>query len=612
MSSMMRGVGFIFIGLLAWACGDGGSGKDPITTEDLPVILQGVDARTILPGSKALVLGTAFISDGKYTGFINGDVDGRSTSLDVALRYIDDQTLEMTLPSVGFSALGEGLFGGTLTVNVATGPITGTGSVNFQMLVVQTLTPSVGEIAQGVFPASPVRIRGGNFISGDEGETLIALRGTYTPEDGSPQPLDNLDGITAAQPPSDQEWERDSLEFTFLPEWVGIKPGRIQGEIKVINRGQGWQREGNWLPIDIDLLPPVIENISTNRASRGQAVRIMGQGFVGGNTGGLTTLRLHGVFTAKGHELPLGAGGLEITPEYINGNELLWVIRVNYDFECRSRDLGAIPGIATGSLIPEIEWNGTKVEGAPLAIRFEILPTKQVVYLKFLDLFTDTLRQFGLRNVSREVQDRIIEVVRRDYAGINLEVRLTEPTDFIEYAVVEIGGPDPNAQQLFGLDNTTGLDRCNQRLDDLLAGQNADSDGAYGGVFVESFLQLSPANGASNPLASPIFDEIFDPTIAHAVEAGEFPGGGRDLVIERAIRTLGNLVGNTITHEVGHSLGLPVLPGCGQYHNPPGERQIMDCGSDRPFHERAELEIGGQAVWTGENRAYLERILPLP
>jgi hypothetical protein len=87
--------------------------------------------------------------------------------------------------------------------------------------------------------------------------------------------------------------------------------------------------------------------------------------------------------------------------------------------------------------------------------------------------------------------------------------------------------------------------------------------------------------------------------------------GVRAEQITRAVRMLGHLIGNTLSHEIGHSLGLPMYPGCGQYHNAPGELQIMDCGRDRPFLERAGLDPRGPARWTEENRQYLERILPL-
>ena len=86
--------------------------------------------------------------------------------------------------------------------------------------------------------------------------------------------------------------------------------------------------------------------------------------------------------------------------------------------------------------------------------------------------------------------------------------------------------------------------------------------------------------------------------------------GARYEVVSRAIGVLGHLVGNTLSHELGHSLGLPVYPGCGQYHNAPGELQMMDCGQDRPFVERAGLDPRGFATWTPENREYLENILP--
>jgi hypothetical protein len=218
------------------------------------------------------------------------------------------------------------------------------------------------------------------------------------------------------------------------------------------------------------------------------------------------------------------------------------------------------------------------------------------------------LRIFGLRNVSGAVQTRVLEVLRRDYSGIGMDFRLVEPTDFLDYSIVEIGGPDPNGQQLFGLDNTPDLDHCNERLADNLAGRNADGAG-YGGIFVESFLQFSPARSTENPLADPAFDEIFGPVMARPVDSGEYPDGPRGPVIAQAVLTLGSLIGNTATHEVGHSLGLPVFPGCGEYHTAPGPRQIMDCGADRPFTERAELD-GDHAAFNPEDLEYLQRVLP--
>ena len=50
----------------------------------------------------------------------------------------------------------------------------------------------------------------------------------------------------------------------------------------------------------------------------------------------------------------------------------------------------------------------------------------------------------------------------------------------------------------------------------------------------------------------------------------------------------------------------------GQFHHlgdNPG--WIMDSGSARPFEERAEIDGAGPAVFSPQNRAYLEQILPL-
>ena len=73
----------------------------------------------------------------------------------------------------------------------------------------------------------------------------------------------------------------------------------------------------------------------------------------------------------------------------------------------------------------------------------------------------------------------------------------------------------------------------------------------------------------------------------------------------------GTLIGNTMTHEVGHSLGLanPGSPN-GSYHSNgklPG--RLMNAGSLRSFPERAEIGGGRPAVFCESEYAYLRGIL---
>jgi hypothetical protein len=87
--------------------------------------------------------------------------------------------------------------------------------------------------------------------------------------------------------------------------------------------------------------------------------------------------------------------------------------------------------------------------------------------------------------------------------------------------------------------------------------------------------------------------------------------GDRAAQIACAVFVLGNLVGNTMTHEVGHSLGLANPYGDG-FHDPGDEdNRLMDSGGARPFIERTELEGAGPAVFCGDEYDYLRMILPL-
>lgn len=593
-----------------WLCA--GCSTDTAEIADDPdmgatVVVESVEVGTVLPGTNATVRGV-FFDHGVYQARLVGDVSGTAVDDPLPARFLDSERLALVFEPDFVTRLPEGQLVGNVEITARIEGLPGLAQVPIRAEVLHSIEPRLDSIAFGVFPASPVQVIGDGFIANDEGSTVVELRAMYTSgADGSERPLEQR--ATAAPP--EVARGRDEVSFVFDPSWVGIAPGSISGEARVVNEGRGWFAEGAWTPIDVDLLPPNIDSLSTLSASRGEAVRISGQGFPGGAAGGSTTLRLGGSFVLPGG-MPVDITGLELNPVRESGTDLVFSFQVRYEFGCESNDLGARPGRIDGSVTPVISFEGQTVEGGAFPLVFDILPTKQVVHLNFLPAFTDSLRLFGLRNVSREVKERVVEVIRRDYAGINLDLRVTEPTDFLDYSIVQIGGPDPNGGQLFGLDNTPDLDHCNQRLDDYLAGRNADSEG-YGGIFVESFLQLSPSRGTNeNPLANDAFDDIFDSVLDDEVEAGEYPGGDRDEVIDLAIRTLGNLVGNTATHEIGHSLGLPRQPGCGQYHNAAGDRQIMDCGRDRPFEERAELVPGGHATWTPENRQYLEEILPLP
>jgi len=218
-----------------------------------------------------------------------------------------------------------------------------------------------------------------------------------------------------------------------------------------------------------------------------------------------------------------------------------------------------------------------------------------------------------------------------------VEFRETKPTDFVDFATIEIGGPDPSGGGKFGYDNTcnNSLRRCkdtdNLFLGDYLGGINAASanefETPYGGVFIESFDYFSKILTPSNQDASDSFDDILKPFMpalgGDPVRGTEWPDGPRSEQIAQAIHMVGSVIGNTIAHEVGHSLGLAffVLDRCtnpdncapGPLHNTVDrENAMMDSGGDRPFEERAELDGLGPARFVEQNRNYLLDILPVP
>ena len=97
------------------------------------------------------------------------------------------------------------------------------------------------------------------------------------------------------------------------------------------------------------------------------------------------------------------------------------------------------------------------------------------------------------------------------------------------------------------------------------------------------------------------------PSVASAAEC---PSADRREALGCAIWVLGNLIGTTLSHEIGHSLGLANPDGGGFHYPTDAPNRLMDLGSYRPFAERAELRGAGPARFCVEAYEYLRAILP--
>jgi hypothetical protein len=382
--------------------------------------------------------------------------------------------------------------------------------------------------------------------------------------------------------------------------------------------------------VNYDLVTAQIFTVDPPAASLGQYVFVKGGGFIGGEAGALTEIELSGTFNKTGfNPAPIA---MTLIPEFVEGRLVRYV--VNTDDELgQALDLREDTGDFTGTLTPIVSFGADRVRGTSKSVSFSIAPVKQVVYLQFQPTYVEGLRDFGLRAVDKKIRERIIEVCKRTYQGVNIDFRTEPPTDFALYESVELVGVDPNGSGLFGYDNSPGKDNGNLRLYDRLGGVNAltQQDGypGFGGVFVRSLLGFSkhPSNGVKSvPGADPLFDKMFDPFrpdqgdspvraadlsgTLPAVNGSSCPGGDRQTQVACAVWVLGNLIGGTLSHEIGHSLGLanPFMEG---FHNAgDAPNRLMDAGGDRPFVERAELQGQGPGVFCDDEYAYLRMILP--
>lgn len=514
------------------------------------------------------------------------------------------------------------------------------------------------------------------LLGSSEGQTSAVLDGCFLPDGvvGSCSTVGTLVRAVEVLVRPVSALDRRVGIFPWSPLVHGIRPGRFVGTVSLKNQQRSVRgpARSDPRPLAITQVPPELLAFSPSAASLGQYIELQGAGFIGGSTrfvpdpalasdgptgtatralpGQVTILRLRGQFTLDGSPIVLPVDldvVVEWLPRYPNGPVGRYVLdeadALGQALAPRG-GLRQVSGTFSGSASLSLRFGAESVQSKSANLTLRLLRPKQLVLVSFLASYQESLRLYGLRAVDRAVRARVLDVARRDYQGLALEFREVDPDyqppeDFAHYAFVEIGGSDPNGLGYLGYDNTPGRDLGNARLYDRIGGVNAvtQSDGSpgYGGVFSEQLLGFSEHPGRVEKIKIPaqdaeLFDDIFDPLrpdqggeVAALAEVAGIPAlsngsicpalrSDRARVIACAVLVLGNLIGTTMTHELGHSLGLAnPLSKSGSYHNNgqlPG--RIMNPGGLRSFRERAELAGAGPAVFCDSDFAYLQSILP--
>jgi hypothetical protein len=581
--------------------------------------------------------GESFVEDhwGDATLHLVGKAGGSNVDVHWAATFVDFSTMTVAIDAGKVDDMGGDVdFAGTATVDVvaASNGITySSGDLSTTLAFRKKLTPTTTGVIDGViFVNDQIEVDGDGFLlGGDEGTTFARIAGCFTPDSGGAcAPITQQDlAMTPLEPLS-----RQKAEFAFSPKLAGIKPGTFTGTVSILNQQTtGGEVAADPITVNYTLVTSQVFSADPPAASLGQYVFIHGGGFVGGEAGAVTELEMTGTFNKTGGN-PAPAQ-MNLIPEFVEGRLVRYVINTD-DALGHALDLRVDTGHFTGTVTPIITYGSDTVRGVASQITFDIAPVKQVVYIDFQASYVEELRDFGMRAVNKPIRDRILAVLRRSYLGVNIEFRTEAPTDYSLFEHVEVVGVDPNDQGLFGYDNSPGKDNGNLRLYDRLGGVNATTqeDGypGYGGVFVRSLMGFSKHPGSfshSVPGADSVFDNLFDPFrqdqdgtpitaadlsggVAQLADGSGCPAGNRTDQIACAVFVMGNLIGGTMSHEIGHSLGLanPYMEGFHDAGDAPN--RLMDAGGDRPFLERAELQGQGPGVFCDDEYGYLRQIMP--
>jgi hypothetical protein len=599
--------------------------------------LSQVAPTTIVPGTKLVLRGDSFVDSqwGAATLHLKGKAGGRDVDVAWPATFVDFGTMNVPIDSGNLQDIGGDVdFHGTAVVAIkaeSNGETYSSAPLNLDLSFRTQLTPVATGIVDGViFVNDQIEVDGDGFLlGGDEGTTFARISGCFQPDSGG----SCTDIQTQDVPMLPQaELSRTKATFPFLPKLAGIQPGTFQGQVQIVNKqAAGGEVVADPIDVTFTMVTSQVFSVDPPAASLGQYVFVHGGGFVGGEAQALTELELVGTFNKTG--MNPAQISMHLIPDFVEGRLVRYVI--NTDDELGTAlDLRTETGHFNGTLTPIVHYGADTVRGQGLQVVFDIAPVKQVVYLNFETSYVEELRDFGLRAVDKQIRDRIVLVCNRSYKGVNIEFRTEPVTDFALFENVDLVGVDPNDMGLFGYDNSPGKDNGNVRLYDQLGGVNATTqeDGypGYGGVFVRSLMSFSkhPGQfGQPSPGADDQFDRIFDPfrsdrggsPITSADLAGGVPeltsgdgcpAGDRPTQIACSVYVMGNLIGGTLAHEIGHSLGLANPYADGFHDSGDQPNRLMDAGGDRPFLERAEIQGQGPGVFCDDEYTYLREIMP--
>jgi hypothetical protein len=603
---------------IAAACGPSGEGGFALG----PLAVASVTPDTWLKGTRVGLEGTGFVPPGagRLAVTLDGTAGGRryAVRVDASPEGPTRASFAVTDALWAFLPADAGEWNGTLTLERGGDRVqSARATAGLAVRVVTRLSPSLSRLSpSSLAPGEPVDAAGAGFLLPGEGTTSVRLSGTLRREgDATPRAVEGIEVPLAVA-------ARDRGVFVLTPDLLGLGPGTFEGEAAVVNRLQDEDVPGDApTAVSWTMELPSVAAVGPARVRRGQEVVVTGRGFlpVDGDLGSATLLAFTGTRSGADGTTTFPANApFVLVPDAVEGNTTArWVVRIGSESEGPAATFGRSPRTWEGTWTPFVSAGGRTVEGRGLQATLRVDRTRQVVWMRFLPDFDRALARFGLEAESAAVQARVLEVCRSDYAGLNVEFRDSPPEEWVEFAVVEMMGEDPNGALLLGLDNTEGKDEGNGRLDDRVGGYSAAAEAAglyaYGGVFAASFAGFSPTLGGTES-ADPRFDAILGATAPElggrsARDGESAAGGARGEAVALAVRTFGNLVADTVTHELGHSLGLAAVDGA--VHDPgdnPG--YIMDEGRYRPFAERAQLPGADPRVFAPYDRAYLESVLP--